>query len=58
MVTVAFASAVPLSVGVASLVVSFRLSEPSVPPGASSTTCVITGASGAVPSTVIVHAFD
>ena len=56
-VTVAFASAVPLSVGVASLVVSLMSSEP-VRPGTSSTTCEITGAPGAVPSTLIVHGSD
>ena len=56
-VTVAFGSAVPLSVGVASLVVSLISSEP-VRPGTSSTTCEITGAPGAVPSTLIVHESD
>ena len=54
---VAFASAVPLSVGVASLVVPFTSIAP-VCPGISFTTCKITGAPGAVPSTLIVHVFD
>ena len=57
MVTVAPGSAVPLSVGVGSLVVSPTSSAP-VRPSTLSTTCVMTGVPGATLSTVILQVFD
>ena len=57
MVIVEPGSPVPLSVGVASLVVSLAPTGP-VPTGTLSTSWVMAGASGAVPSMVMVQAFE